>query len=355
MKILDRYIGRTVVSNVLLTLFLLVALAGFFSFLGQLRHVHGGSEFENLLNVFKFVGLSLPRWAYELFPPAVLIGALFGLGGLANHSELIVIRASGVSIQRISYAVFKVGVVLMVLAFVLGDVIAPMAEQAKRTVYSADKSSYVGIWARDDNNYIKVDRVNLRTMKIDGLLIYRFGPDRQLKYVVQAETAQYVNGLWRLQNVQQSVIANNRVTISKLERDSWNKLIDPGLLGVLASAPKNLAVNSSAWSLWKYSEYMEKHHSDASRYKLAFWTKIFKPLSTMVMLLIAIPFIFGSIRTANTGHRLMIGVLVGMGFVMIDKGLNNMGLAYGYPAVLSAGAPSLLFALIGLYFIRRLN
>ncbi|VAW78455.1 Lipopolysaccharide export system permease protein LptG [hydrothermal vent metagenome] len=355
MKILDRYIGKTVVSNVMLTLFLLVALAGFFSFLGQLRHAHGGSEFENLLNVFKFVGLSLPRWAYELFAPSVLIGALFGLGSLATHSELIVMRASGVSIQRISFSVFKVGLLLMVFAFVLGDVIAPMAEQAKRGIYSSDKSNYVGLWARDDNNYIKVDRVNLSLMKIEGLLIYKFGKDRQLAYVVQAETAQYIKGLWQLENVQQSVITNNKVTIHKYKKDSWKKLIDPGLLGVLASAPKNLAVNSSVWSLLKFSKHMERHHSDASRYKLAFWSKIFKPLSTMVMLLIAIPFIFGSIRTTNSGQRLMIGVLVGMGFVMIDKGLNNMGLAYGYPAIISAGAPSVLFALIGLYYIRRLN
>lgn len=355
MIILDRYIGRTVLGNVVLTLFLLVALASFFAFLGQLRKVQGVGEFENLLRVLHFVLLSIPRLAYELFPPSVLIGALFGLGNLATHSELIVIRAAGVSIQRISYSVFKVGLLLMVVAFVIGDVVAPIAEQAKRTVYSSSADNYVGVWARDDDNYIKVDRVNLANMKISGLLIFKFGKDRQLAYVVQAKTAQYIDGLWYLEKVQQSVITNNKVTIHKFEKDTLKKLIDPGLLGVLASSPKNLAVNLPAWSLWTLGQYMERQRSDSSRVKLAFWTKVFKPVSTMVMLMIAIPFIFGSIRTANTGHRLMIGVLVGMGFVLLDKALNNLGLAYNLPAVLSAGVPSALFALLGLLFIRRLN
>ena len=116
MNILDRYIATTVISSSLMTLLVLASLAAFFSFLGQLSDL---SETFGVWQAAEYVILSLPRRAYEVFPTSVLLGSLLGLGALASNSELIVMRASGLSVRRITLSVIKAGIILMLIAVFL--------------------------------------------------------------------------------------------------------------------------------------------------------------------------------------------------------------------------------------------
>ncbi len=151
--VLDRYIGRTILNSILVTLFLLVSLAGIIKFVEQLRKVGDGDY--TALSAGVFTLLTVPKDIDVFFPMAVLLGALMGLGALASRSELVVMQASGFTRLQIALAVMKTAIPLVIVAMFIGEWIAPAGEQWARN-YRAEKivgNSLVvtdeGMWAKD--------------------------------------------------------------------------------------------------------------------------------------------------------------------------------------------------------------
>ena len=119
---LDRYIGTSVFFSIIAVLGIIVSLALLFAFIDELSDVEGGY---GVLDALWYVLLTAPRRLYEMLPMAALIGCLVGLGTLASHSELTVMRAAGVSVGRIVWAVMKPMLVLMLAGILIGEYVAP--------------------------------------------------------------------------------------------------------------------------------------------------------------------------------------------------------------------------------------
>src|SRR5262245_36523228 len=107
---LNRYIGTTVFFAILGVLGIIVGLAMLFAFIVQLSAI---DESYTLVEALKFVALTTPSRAYDMLPMAALIGCLVGLGSMASSSELTVMRAAGLSLTQIVWAVMKPMLVLM--------------------------------------------------------------------------------------------------------------------------------------------------------------------------------------------------------------------------------------------------
>lgn len=353
MKIFSRYLAVNMLTSTLLALLVLTAVAGVFAFMGQLGDLAGSY---GVLQALAYVLMTLPRRAYELFPTAVLLGALLGLGNLASNSELVVMRASGMSAMRITAAVLRAGLVLVVLATLIGEVLAPPGEEYAQNLRSTSRSGYVtlesrnGFWARDQSSFINIRRV-LPGARLENISIYRYNRRGELQTVTHAASAEYVNGEWLLHNIEESHISDSGVKTQKEARARWDSVLDPGLLETLAIDPDNLA----ALSLYRYVKYLKQNNLDASRYQLAFWIKLITPLSTLVMLLVAMPFVFGPLRSSSAGPRVLIGVLVGLGFYLMNQALSYVGLVYGLDPLLSALLPSVLFAIGGGVALMRVH
>ncbi len=351
--ILDRYLGGTVIRGALLALLVLASLSAFFTLLGELGDLHKDYD---LAKASLYVLLTLPRRVYEMFPTAVLLGGLMSLGGLAANSELMVMRAAGVSVTRITLAVLQAGLVLALIAGVLGEVVAPPGEKYAQSMRSAAQTGYItlrsdnGFWARDGNNFVQIRRV-LPGAELRDITIYELDDQLRLKSLIHAQSASYVNGEWQLERVEQSRVDPKGVTTRALDSAGWRSLLKPDLLEVLSVKPEDLA----AAALARYVRYLDENNLSSDRYRLAFWVKIVTPFSTLVMLLIAIPFVFGSLRSAHAGTRILVGVLLGMGFYLLNQALNHVGLVYGLPPLLSALVPTLIFAAGGLYAVSRIH
>lgn len=351
MKILDRYIATTVIGSSLMTLLVLASLAAFFSFLGQL------SDLSDTFGVWKaaeYVILTLPRRAYEVFPTSVLLGSLLGLGALASNSELIVMRAAGLSVRRIAWSVIKAGMLLMLVAILLGEVIGPPGEQYAQTMRAAAQSKSIslqgdyGFWARDGARFVHIRKV-LPGTRLEDISIYEYNDNHELQSVTKANSARYEHNKWLLTDIRQSKISVKGVSTHTLENTYWESLLKPEVLDVLPVQPENL----SALSLHKYVEHLQNNNLDSRRYELAFWVKLVTPLSALVMLIVAMPFVFGPLRSTGTGLRILVGVLIGMGFFLLNQGLNQVGLVYGFNPLLSAIMPSVLFAVVGMVALKR--
>ena len=162
MNLLDRYVIRAVLGGVFVVLGVLLTLGALFLFANQQDDIGLGTY--TALDAFWFVLLNIPQQVYEMMPIAVLIGALLGLGTLARGSELTVMRAAGISVWRIAGSVAMAGLLLVLLAVVCGEFLAPplqaMAKQQKllakfSTITFAGRG---GPWVRDGDLLINVSQ-----------------------------------------------------------------------------------------------------------------------------------------------------------------------------------------------------
>lgn len=351
MKILDRYLAGAVIGGTMLTLAVLMPLLGFFILADEMDQV--GTNDYQLVDAMLFVALTLPRYAYQLFPIATLIGALVGLGALASRSELVAMRAAGVSISHIVSAALKGGLLLAVIAVVVGEGVAPVAEQKALQWRSNAQSGHstlrtpFGFWARDGNTYVNIRDV-VSPANLRDIDIYEFDDKRRLTSATHASDARYVDGRWVLEDISRSDISPDGVEVTRTTQTGWNSLLDPGLLTVVIVEPHALPI----WGLIRYVRYMTESGQEAGAYEVALWGKVVHPLLILAMIFLSIPILFGSARSTGIGPRIFLGVLVGIGFYIVSRTFSYLALLYGMSAWLAAFTPPLLF-LAGAFLILR--
>src|SRR5213593_587832 len=141
-RTLERYLARQIYGATGFVLLAFLALFAFFDLIGELGDL-GKGEYD-LRQVFSFVLLNAPAHAYELFPIVVLIGTLYVLSHLASNSEYTVMRCSGVAPARAALALGKIGLAFVILTFVIGEWVAPFAEETAQKTKLRALSSMIG-------------------------------------------------------------------------------------------------------------------------------------------------------------------------------------------------------------------
>lgn len=354
MRILDFYIGRIILYQTLVVLAVLVGLFMFITFIDQLDQLGTGNY--GVLNAIEFTVFSVPRIIYEVFPMSALLGAILGLSSLAVDSELVVIRAAGVSIVRLIGSVFKIGAILAVVAMLIGELVTPWsetaAERGRAEAMQEDISqSDFGLWMRDGMTYVNVGEV-LPDLSLLNVRIFEFDNQGRLRSLVYADQGVYKNQRWRLSGIRQTLINENRTSaVSKEVRAAyWTTDVTPEILSVFMIQPDQL----SAWQLYRYIAHLKENNQDTSSYELAFWHKIMTPVATAVMVILAIPFVFSQVRTGGFGRNLFFGIMLGLAYFAFDKGFGYVVLVSDIPPMLGATLPTMMFLVVGFFLLRRL-
>ena len=353
--ILDRYITRSVIVGTLSALLVFAALFFFIGFVREMEHI--GTKNFGLSQALMYVLLYLPQKLYDLAPSTILLGGLISLGAMASSSELIVMRTSGVTVFRIVRSVLQVGLLLAVIVAIVGEFIVPYSVNKAKSIRAKAMDDRVlvggqhGLWARDGNLYVNIQRV-MPGMGLKGVSVYELDQQRQLTRNTYAKSAYYEGGHWVLQGVKHSEISKEGVRTSSSKREEWPTLVKTELFDVLRLEPTDM----SAFDLMQYSEYLEQNELDAVPYKLALWVKIFLPFTCLVMLLVAMPLVFNTTpRSGGTGQRVIIGMLLGILFFVFNRAVNSLGVVYGLAPVLSAAIPLVLVAIAALVLIRKIR
>ncbi len=353
--VLDRYIGKTIFTTIMMTLFMLVSLSGIIKFVDQLKKA-GQGEY-SALGAGVYTVLSVPKDIQIFFPMAALLGALLGLGMLAQRSELVVMQASGFTRLQIALSVMKTAIPLVLLTMAIGEWVAPQGEQMARN-YRAQQmlggsllSTQSGLWAKDGQNFVYIERVKDNN-QIAGISIYAFNKERRLQSVRYAASAQYdaEHKVWRLSQVDESNLTDTKqITGSQTVSSEWKTNLTPDKLGVVALDPDALSISG----LHNYVKYLKSSGQDAGRYQLNMWSKIFAPLSVAVMMLMALSFIFGPLRSVPMGVRVVTGISFGFVFYVLDQIFGPLSLVYNIPPILGALLPSASFFLISLWLMMK--
>ncbi|MBK1643288.1 LPS export ABC transporter permease LptG [Thiocapsa imhoffii] len=354
MRILDRYLASAVLGGTLLTLGVLLPLLGFFILAEEVDAL--GVDGYGFMEAMLFMGLSLPRYAYQIFPIATLIGALIGLGALASRSELVAMRAAGVSVWGIIRASLLGGLVLAAVAVVIGEVIAPKAEQRalelRRQALSGDVSQQTpyGFWAIDDRAFVNIREIESPT-RLSDIFIYQVDAATGSLVATHAAGARYQDEGWVLETIARSRVSAQGVTVEHMEQAQWDSLIDPGILKVIVLEPHLLPV----WGLYKYIRFMRLNKQDAGNYEIAFWGKVFHPVLTLSMIFVAIPILLGSARTTGFGQRIFIGVLVGILYYLVSRTFAFFALLFELAPLAATLLPPALFLSAALLLLRRVG
>ncbi len=351
MRRLDRYIGHSVFLAIIAVLGVITALALLFAFIDELNDIGGAYT---LLDVASYVGLTAPQRIYDMLPMAALIGCLVGLGSLASNSELTVIRAAGVSIRRIVWAVMKPMLVLMLIGLLIGEYLAPWASsmaQANRALAQSvgkAQSSKHGLWHRQGNEFIHINAVQQGGQLI-GVTRYMFDDQQRLIRSSFAKQALYQAGYWQLQDVVYTDLQERSSQITQATSERWDVEITPELLNTVVMEPDTLPISG----LWQYAHYLNAQGLNANRYWLAFWVKVLQPLVTAALVLMAVSFVFGPLRSVTLGQRVFTGVIVGFVFRIAQDLLGPASLVFGFAPIVAVILPALICAGFGFWLLRR--
>ncbi|MES1926750.1 LPS export ABC transporter permease LptG [Salinisphaera sp. T31B1] len=354
MKQIDRYISRTILVATGVVALVVGALVALSLFIGDADHIGDGDY--GLPDLIAYTLLHLPSDLYLVLPVIALLGSLLALGALAAGSELVVVRASGMSMARLAVSVSIAGVLLGLVAVVIGEYVGPagvrmgddLREQARHGRI-ADRIDD-GLWLRQGDTVVRIDGT-LPGGRIDGLNVYEMTDDGQLSRALVAEQARLAGGKLIVDKPEFTRIGENRTETGAPDTLTLDVNIDPRVLDLAVTAPDEL----STVGLWRYIDYLQANDINADDYRLALWRNIVNPITVWVLVVFALPFAFGSLRSASAGQRLFMGGLIGLVFFLVNEIVASSGPVYGIAPWLAASLPTALLAAATAIWMRRLS
>ena len=349
---LDSYVARNVLTATLVVMIVIVGLDAIFTLVDELDNLKGNYQ---LVDALFFSGLRLPRRIYEYMPMACLIGCLAGLGSMAANSELTVMRAAGVSINRIVFAVLKPMAVLMFVSLLLGEFVVPSLEriaQAHKAVAQGASEALSnkgkGYWHREGDTFMRFNAVEPGGV-LHGITRYEFAENNELKQVVYAQRALYQRSYWQMENIVITHIEEANVWQDKLASGRWDTELTPEKLSVVIVSPRDMSISG----LYRYASYLDEQGLNSDRYMLSFWRKVTQPLSTFALVILGISFIFGPLRSVTPGYRIFSGIIVGMIYKYAEELLSPASIVLGFEPALASIIPIGGSLILGLLLMRK--
>lgn len=352
MKKLDSYVARNVLMATLVVMVVIVGLDAIFTLVDELDNIKGNYK---LVDALLFSGLRLPRRIYEYMPMACLIGCLAGLGSMAASSELTVMRAAGISINRIVIAVLKPMAVLMLVSLLLGQYVVPILEriaQSNKAVAEgageALSNKGKGFWHREGDVFMRFNAVEPGGV-LHGVTRYEFSENNELKRVVYSQRALYQRDYWQMENIVITHLENDEVWQEKKSTGRWDTGLTPEKLSVVIVTPRDMSISG----LYQYAKYLDEQGLNSDPYMLSFWRKVTQPISTFALVILGISFIFGPLRSVTPGYRIFSGIIVGMIYKYAEEILSPASIVLGFDPILASVIPISGSLFLGFYLMRK--
>jgi lipopolysaccharide export system permease protein len=354
MSLLANYLMRAILTSTMLVMLVLLALAGLFEFIGQLDSTQGEYGVPQAL---LYAVLRLPQLSFEMLPIASLIGSLLGLGALANNSELVVMRTAGLSVGDLARMVAISGSVLMLVTALVGEYIGPPLDYFARTMRDEarygqeDRDIGSAAWVKDGPVILHLERINTE-FEFGALYMYRFNEDNSLQSIARAENSGIDDDdNWVLENFRETRFDDDSVQVveSNVAVESFD--VDAEMLGITLVKPVSL----SARGLMSYIGYLKRNELDAERYETELWSRVARTVTVIIMPVLALAFVFGSLRSAGAGGRLMIGVLIGLAYFLASEMTANSGQVFNLNPAVVTWLPSAALLLVTMFALTRVR
>ena len=351
MKIKDRYIAKTLLSYTFVVMIVWLSIYSFFNFLSELNSV--GKVNYTILEALKYVVLLMPEVAYEQATQLILLGAVLGMGHLSTTSQLLIFRASGVSVLKITLSTIKNAMIFLFILILMGELFAPSLSQyaekdrSRALGQSSFSTNQDGFWIRDGDNFINVEN-NIDGSLFKGITLIEVNKNNQISRVIQSENGIFDGKSLNLNETDIfSIDSNNdyeNITIK--ERDALNKKVafDQELIASLEKEPEDLPT----LTIIKQIRFLTENKLRSDVFEVELYNRLAKPISLIAMILLAMLFIFGSSRDITLGRKIFLGVTLGLSFELISRLGGAISLSLEFSPFLSSFLPSLLAIIVAI-------
>lgn len=356
MKKMPAYVIRTVFLFMCMGVLGLWTLQLVFAYLGELEKI---TDTYTLWQALRYVGYSSPDYLGQIIPTGVLLGAVIGLGLLSGSSEIVVMRASGVSLYRLIGWAMMPALVFVVLALGINEWLLPPANQQATAIKRPDKPALVtlnGYWTviYDNKGNRQIVQIGQADAKGNLSNVRQFNTqDTTLTSALTAKTGNYIGGqdgyTWQLYDLQRLTLTDHYAQSTHEAKDTLSLPINQTSVHLLTKSADNLSISE----LYAHKQLMHHQNSRSKSHELAFWQKLLSPFAVLSLLLIACSFVFGSLRSQSLGFRIVIALLTGLLFGYLQDLAGFIALASTLSPAMMVLLPIVLSAGIGVYLLGR--
>ena len=347
--ILYKYLFTRFIIGVIVSLLVLVSIEVFFSFTAELKYLDVGNY--SFMSIVKYIILTIPKSILIMFPYAVLIGAMLSLGAMASDMEFISMHSAGISIAKIIIIIMTQAFILSIVFYTISDSFVPKftshAEHIKNTALNKKVVfNHNGVWFKDKNTFIKINEI-YSDHNLKGIILYKYNDNNILSSIKTIREATFENNQWILVGNEETFILTVPVTKKYSDREITSDFIDQRLINIKTNKSESLSLKDVIRNI----NYLNNNNLDAEIQKKIFWEKLFKPISTIIMLFLAMPFIFGRERSSNISKRIVLGLFIGIIFFIVTSILPNLGMVLGIAPFINVLLPHILFSILGFYML----
>jgi len=366
MRTARRYLAREIYRSCAVVL---VALVGLFTFFALIDDLDSVSANFSLLNLFYLQALAIPTRLYDLLPIGLLIGAILALAGLAQRNELVILRVSGVSGLKLLTMLWAITIPLVIGAFFLSEIVTPAAEikssEANLVMLGRSDGGRLnsGYWFKEtspDNGGTRI--INIKHLKanggVSGIVVYEFNKEHRLIRYSEAKAGRFGHSKLVLDQVTENTIDDKAVSalagakpppspvtkVDTLARRVLSTTLTPDRLIARILTPERMSIAD----LLDYIGYLKANNLQTERQVVALWRKVAYPFTLLVMMTIAAPIGFMQTRRGGVGSKVFIGILLGVGFFMLNQLALNLGMLSNWHPWVTAIVPNLAVLLLAL-------
>ena len=349
MKIKDRYIANTLLTYSIVVLLVWLSIYSFFNFLAELNSV--GTVNYTILEAFKYIILQLPEVAYDQVSAVILLGCVLGMGHLATTGQLIILRASGISILKITWLTLKNAIIFLIFLTLIGELVAPTLttyaenERSNALGQNSLSSSQDGFWIRDGDNFINVEN-NVDGSLFNGITVIEVNKSNKIERVVESKSAIFDGQNINMDSTNIFSINSTNLfdDIALKERNLYKKRVafDQDLIDSLEKEPKDL----TTFTILKQIQFLTDNKLRAEVFEVELYKRLVKPITLIAMILLAMLFIFGSTRDATLGRKIFFGVAIGLSFELISRIGGALALSFDFSPLLSTFVPAIAIMII---------
>lgn len=354
-NLLPSYVIATVVRFTLLAWVIILGVDFFILLLGELQNIGQGDY--GIGQAFLYAIYTLPNSQYQLFPMVVLLGNLVGLGMLGNNAELLIMRAAGMSVWQITRYAMLGSLGLLLIMMVIGEGIAPQlqyqANQNRLVAESGGQAAHTsqGVWLKKGHDFIRINRVT-HHQQLRNVTVYQFNQQLKLLSIWHAQKGKRnQRGEWQLSNVDVTQLTEQGTVVKHHKQKIWHIDLHNRLIGSNIDQDSEM----SLWHLYDYIKISRQDGLAVVKPRLDFYQRLLKPISALVMVLLAIPFIFGPLRTVTMGVRIVTGCVFGFAFYLLNEFFGPFSLIYQVPPLLGASLPTIVFLVIAGALLSRVR
>ncbi|MES2338085.1 MAG: LPS export ABC transporter permease LptG [Pseudomonadota bacterium] len=342
------YMGRLFLTRtfaILMALVVVLQALDLLSESGRILAYAGNGESE----IWRYVGMRTPQIIARFLPFAVLLGTIITLSTLNQNSEIISLKAAGLSAHQVLAPLIVASLGVAILSFGFNDRIVARAtstlDQWQKVDYGPlpiDRGDRTNVWVRDGDDLIQAVQIRGRgdAAQLGGISVYQRSGGRLIA-ITTGTTGRRAGKGWRIEGAKRFDVASG--TLKPLGTAIVGEGVRPDQFTLSNVDPDGMSFRalSSAISDLKAAGRPTKALEGA------LWHKMSGPLSSILMPLLAAVAAFGVARSGKLFVRAVIGMALGFAYFVADNFALAMGNLGAYPPFLAAWAPFLLFLMVG--------